>query len=745
MALLTTIFIIGLSGLIAQIIILRELLVNFSGNELTVGIILANWVALEAAGVFFLGKAIERIKNKLNVFIALNILFALILPFTVYFARTFKAFIGLPFIEAVSLPIIFFSSLVIIFPTAFLHGALFSCACKEHSLITNNSERSIRMVYAWEALGTIAGGIILVFLLIPRLTSFQIVLIISFLNIILSIFLTRAKKRYFYLCVITFLCVLFSAKTAGYLQRVSIDKQWQGQFILDYRNSNYANIAVTKKLNQYTFFYNGVPAITTPFPDKQFVSDFANLPLLFHDSPQDILIVGSGIGGLIAESLKHPLKSLDYVEIDPLIVKLLKEYSTSLSDKELADNRVDIINTDPRLFLRTSKKSYDVILIGLSAQADLSSNRFFTEEFFKRAKMRLNPKGIIALWMPGSLTYLSSDLKDLNNCVWNSLKSSFKYTRVIPGDYNIFIASEAGGIMLVNPALLSERLIKRGIVPGILIPDYLQERLSQRWLDWFNQELSLATKESNQDLRPAAVYATLKIINKKFSPGFSRVFSYLGYVNLKLLFLIIFLMSLGVMVVSKIKRDPKIPVAYAIFTTGFFGMLASLLLLFAYQVSYGCLYQMISILTAVFILGAAIGVILLSPAFSRLKKPRLILIIMEALIISFIFILGLVITRGSLVLNSSTTIFYCLLFIAGLLMGLEFPLAAKIYLKDNKDNAGGVSGLLYASDLIGGWLAGIFGGVIFLPVLGFFNTCLLMVMLKLGSLLVLINRDSDRL
>jgi predicted membrane-bound spermidine synthase len=78
-----------------------------------------------------------------------------------------------------------------------------------------------------------------------------------------------------------------------------------------------------------------------------------------------------------------------------------------------------------------------------------------------------------------------------------------------------------------------------------------------------------------------------------------------------------------------------------------------------------------------------------------------------------------------------------LFFISGLLMGLEFPLAAKIYSKES-DKVGATVGLLYGSDLIGGWVAAIFGGIIFLPILGLFNTCMVIVALKLGSLGLLV-------
>ena len=660
MTFLSVIFIIGLSGITAQIIVLRELLVNFYGNELTIGIILANWVILEAIGAFIAGRVIERVKNKLNVFIVLNLLFALVLPCVVYFARVFKGVIGIPFIEAVSLTVIFISAFVINLPLAILHGALFSSGCKVYFLISGDKEQAMGRVYAWEILGTIAGGIALAYFFIPRLNSFQTVFIISFLNISLAVILIPAKKiKYVFFGLGALLFILVFNPLANYWQELSVKKQWGAQEVLDYRNSNYANIAVTRNIKEYTFFYNGIPVITTPFPDRQFVEDFGNLPLLFQGEPGNVLVTGSGLGGLIRETLRHPIERLDYVEVDPVLIEMLEKYVTPLSKAEFSDKRLNIINTDPRLFLKTNIKHYDVVLIGLSSQADLSFNRFFTEEFFVLTKKRLRPGGLTALWIPGSLTYLSRELKDLNSSVLNSLKAVYRYVRVIPGDYNIFIASDSQKIMQVSPALISERMAKAKISPDILIPDYLEYRLNEKWVDWFNQEMGQATLELNRDLKPVAVYESLKITNKKFSPRFNRVFSYFNCLNLKLISFAILLATLVLIFTRRARKGLKIPTAYAIFTTGFFGMTANLLLIFAYQVFYGYLYQKISILTAVFMAGIATGSVLLTLNLQKVRQSRKLLIALEALIAVFSLSLGLVVTAGILVI-------YILLFISGL-------------------------------------------------------------------------------
>ena len=53
-------------------------------------------------------------------------------------------------------------------------------------------------------------------------------------------------------------------------------------------------------------------------------------------------------------------------------------------------------------------------------------------------------------------------------------------------------------------------------------------------------------------------------------------------------------------------------------------------------------------------------------------------------------------------------------------------------------------GMLYASDLFGGWIGGIAGGVILLPVMGLTGTCLALALLKTTSLLLTVTESSTR-
>ena len=82
--------------------------------------------------------------------------------------------------------------------------------------------------------------------------------------------------------------------------------------------------------------------------------------------------------------------------------------------------------------------------------------------------------------------------------------------------------------------------------------------------------------------------------------------------------------------------------------------------------------------------------------------------------------------------QSATVLFEALFWItsfgAGILLGLQFPLATKIYLHAMPAEAtiGTAAGLIYGVDLLGGFVGGLFGGILLLPVLGLRQTCLLM-------------------
>jgi spermidine synthase len=133
----------GFSGLVAEILILRELLIVFSGNELCIGIILANWLILEAFGCFFPGRKAEKSGKRLETFTIITILFSLSLPTAILLIRILKRAIGISIGESIGFLPMFYSSFLILLPVSILHGALFPFSCRIYSMFSGRDEAQL--------------------------------------------------------------------------------------------------------------------------------------------------------------------------------------------------------------------------------------------------------------------------------------------------------------------------------------------------------------------------------------------------------------------------------------------------------------------------------------------------------------------------------------------------------------------------------------------------------------------------
>jgi spermidine synthase len=747
----------GLSGIIAQIVLMREILISFLGNELTLGIILANWLILEAIGSFLIGKTVEKVKKKMEVYVFLQIFFSVALPFAIYLCRIFKTILIATPGEGLGFVPIFYSSFLILLPVSISHGALFTYGSKLYSQYEKRDATSIGKVYILETLGSIIGGFLISFVLIQYFNSFVIAFMISLINALISSALLWPEQKPFLqtrhltwglslLYGVLFLLILLTP-LSDRIHRASLQLQWRGQNIIHNENSIYGNITVTQRGEQFTFFTDGVPSITTPVPDIASIEDFVHFPMLLHENPQSILILSGGAGGMIHEILKYPVRRVDYVELDPLLLKLIDRFPTPITQSELSDSRVKIHYTDGRLFVKRTTDRFDLIFIGLSAPQELQGNRLFSYEFFSIARAKMNTGGIIVLTLPGSLTYISPELGDLNRCIHDTLKSVFGHVRVIPGETNLYLASDSKSLGEVTAQEIIKRFEERKIQTSLLTKGYIEHRLHERWFNWFSKSIEEKKVYINSDFQPLGVFFNLSYWSALFSPYLSRIFKVLGRLGLELTLGGVGLLTL--LFSSLFLKKPRFScysLPYAIFTSGFADMMLSLAIIFTFQTLYGYLYAQIGLLITLFMVGIALSSFFITQYLDRIKKDEGFFLATELAFILFGLLLPFVLTIPSHYLEKTAIyigLYATLLFMSflcGVLVGLQFPLATKIYLKARQEEAkvSHTAGLLYGADLLGGFFGGLLGGVLFLPVLGLKTSCITMAFIKLSSLILLL-------
>jgi spermidine synthase len=707
-------------------------------------------------GALFLGRKIERTKFKIEVFVCVQLLFALCFVVAIYFSRTLKTVIGVTPGEALGLLPMLLSSFFILLLVSITHGALFTFGCTLYNTINKTSQGalSIGRVYVYETVGTLVGGIVFTYLLIPHFHTVNIAFVIAVLNVVMCLvlmgkFWQSAQKLtrllgFSSFVILLSLCFLLFTDGAGYIQRSSVERQWSGQNVLHYENSIYGNVMVIKREEQYTFLSDGVPVLTTPTPDIVSVEEFVHLPMLHHPAPKEILIISGGAGGVIREVLKHPVERIDYVELDPLILDVVKKYPTPLTDTELTSPKLEIHYLDGRYFIRRTQNRYDLILVGLSDPKDLQVNRLFTKEFFLLAKNRLRQDGIVVIGMPGSLTYLSEELRNLNRCIINTVNDVFSYVKIIPGDAtNLYLASESKEVSVTDHEVLIERLSKSDLEVRLLTPFHIEYKLHPRWHDWFVRSIAHGTDRINRDFHPLGVFYSLTYWNALFSPYLRGIFKYFEGISLQIFaILLIGLTLLFLIVRAKVKRLSRMSIPLCIFTTGLAGMLFDLILIFAFQTLYGYVFYWIGILISAFMVGVAVGGYIATSLLSRIKKHFVFFSGIELSTVVFSIVLLFIFLEADVSL-SSPILFLPIAFTSGLLIGLEFPLANALHLSaKGKLELSHTAGLLYGMDLIGGWLGGVIGGVILLPALGLLGTCGLIILLKVSTFIILVSSAS---
>jgi len=746
-------FLMGVAFIISQVLVIRELLVVFVGNELSIAIILANWLMLGALGSYGIGRKTQKWALGRKSFALFQMLQALFLPLTILAIRSLRGMMGLLPGEAASLWQVGLWTFPLLAPLGILGGALFSLGCSLYENRYRGAAISVGRVYLLEALGAGIGGGIYTFVLIPGFHSFQIAYGLGTAGFLSAFFLMLANIREAgagqkILAALSLGLVagglwLWSSPHLFDLEAFSLRRQWPGFFIRHVDWSPYGNITVSQREEQFTFYSNGLPVLVSPVPDIAQIEDLIHLPLLSHERPEKVLIVGGGLGGVIAEVLKHPVKEVHYVELDPLMIDLARRFAPSTVGQETEDPRVRIHALDGRFFIKKTSLAFDLILINLPGPFTLQLNRFYTSEFFQEARRALSDQGMITLVLPGAEAYLSKEARDLNVSLIETLKEVFPSVWAVPGPFHLVFACRAADRASGEASSLKKRLEERNLSTRYLTPLHLDQKLDPYRRAWMEESFRRGERpRANRDVHPRGLYLGIAYWNAEFHPTFQKFWGPLDRLPLEVWMGLLFLLAGSMFLLGRKKSFEKMSrriLVGVIVTTGFLGMAMNILVIFSFQTLYGYVFQWMGVLIAAFMAGLALG----SWAMTRWVQNRRdlwrSLRRVEGAMIGWMGLGMVFLGAWNSILSSSLAgpLLLPLAFSiwngwAGFLVGLEFPLANALWVPHGKGVAEG-AGTLYAADLLGAWAGALWVGVVWIPLYGLWATLGLLIGLKVGS------------
>lgn len=467
-------FFSGVSALLYEITWIRLLSNILGSTTYSFSLMLMGFISGIMLGSLLVSLIIQKIKDPLRFLaycqLAASISMLVTLPFyerlPYYLYRVaslfpntsenFPKFLGLEFL---------FCFLLMIIPTT-VSGMSLPIITR---MVANNITgigRSVGNTYALNSLGSVVGVLLTGLFLLPLFgvkNTFEIGLILNAMMGLLLIFKTISSKK-----LVWSYCLVFVLTIVGYqiflpqwdknhfvsgvfrnLHQKNIgsfaefeNTQKTGQEILWYKDGLNASVAVRKSnyadTSQLTLVINGKADAST-LGDLPTQILLAQIPILLTKNDGDALVVGLGSGITCGSALKHPIKSLDVVEISSEVLE-----SNFYFEKDnyyfKYDPRTKIYIDDAFSFLKLKDKTYQYIISEPSNPWIAGIGNLYSIEFFELCKKRLHKNGVVAQWFH---TY------DINNDIFRLVLGTI--SRVFPY-VTIWKISNADVIILASPS-----------------------------------------------------------------------------------------------------------------------------------------------------------------------------------------------------------------------------------------------------------------------------------------------------
>jgi spermidine synthase len=741
---------IGFTAVIAQIVLMRELVVVFCGNEISFGLMLATWLLWTAFGGGILGQLRFPVSPRAVVGM-LQFAVGLSVPATIVLVRSARIPYHVTPGELLGPGAMLLTSVIALAAFCTMSGWLFAAASRLYSYECGASSAAASgTVYLLEATGSCVGGLLASIALLRYCSALQIAQLVLVVNFVCAACLVvqRGRPRLIMIAGVAAMSLASVVWIVPRLENASQAQLWRGFRLVSSANSVYGRLDIVDTEATRSIYENGLVAFHAEDPAS--AEEAVHFALLQHPQPKSLLLIGGGLNGSLGQALQHPsLARIDYVELDPTIISLAERYFPDQS-VSLRSARVHVHNLDGRLFVKTTTSRFDVIIVNLPEPQTAQLNRFFTREFFAEAAGKLNAGGLLSFRLRGAEDYISPDLGEFLRCINNTLRSVFTDIVVIPGETVHFSASNRPGMLTVNSETLLGRLRERHIKASYVREYYLPFRLMPDRIRELEHELqSHDATPVNRDLSPTAYYFGVTLWSTSFGGRYRQLFSWFAGVKFANLLLVtlfpVVVIAASVRWFARGRRRQKAIAGLCVGATGMVLMALEVLLLLGFQAIYGYVYYQLAIVIAAFMAGMAAGSWLMlrggtSAHHQQVRVHGYALAVLQAaaaisplLLYALLRTLTTMTSSGGLLL-ASQILFPAMAIAFGALGGCQFQVASRVYFPE-LDHEPASLAALYAIDLVGAFLGAILVSAYLVPVFGMLRSVCLISAVALGPIL----------
>jgi spermidine synthase len=787
---------IGFTSVVAQIVLMRELFVSSYGNELSLGLTLALWLFWTAFGSACLGhftpasanaalardSGLRRRAPATLLLAWLQAASAITLFAAILLVRSSRAWWSAMPGEVLGPVPILLTALVTLGVFCPLSGWLFAAGSRAYAEASIPPQQARTgspanddfpfagaeqrrlpaapdiakggsSTYLLEAAGSAVGGVAASIIFVRFLGSLQIAVIVAMVNIVVAASIATRRRRVhaaaLLLAVVAGICAVPVTRD---LELRYLSKSWPGFRVLAARNSRYGSLAMVETEGNRSVVQNGLVLFTVP--DQAAAEEAVHFPLLEHPGPRSVLLLGGGLNGSLAEILRYPgVERIDYVELDPEVLRLARDYFPQAWEKFAADGRVHVHHADGRLFLKSAGQQFDVVVLNLPEPRTAQLNRFYTEQFFREVRERLAPDGVVGLQLHAAEEYISPELAQFLRCVDGTLRQVFPEVTAIPGETVHFLAAARSGILTADPQLLLSRLRQRGIQTTYIREYYLPFRMApERMAELHEQLQGGAGARLNRDFAPIAYYFDVALWGSQFSGKYRDAFLAAASTRFHGIALGLGVLIAAITAVLASARRPALragnSAGFAVAISGLTLMGTEVLLLLGFQAIYGYVFDELAIIVAGFMAGMALGSWhsrrqeARPPADARDDAGDLRRLLGTQLAVGVLPLAVMAVLTGAGGLRGAALPalahagFPAMAIVCGFAGGYQFPIAMRMF-STARSGAASSAGMLYGLDLLGACFGALAITIYILPVFGFAGGAGLMALANAGPVILM--------
>jgi len=166
--------------------------------------------------------------------------------------------------------------------------------------------------------------------------------------------------------------------------------------LVDYREGLSCNLAVVEQTESHTVVLT-IDRLWQGQDRKNHQIMAAHVPMMLHDRPEKICVIGIGVGQTASRFLLYDIKQLDCVDIESKLRPLVCEH---FECAWMQDGRIRFIVEDGRNYLTNTQNKYDLISVEVGQVFRPNVACFYTVEFYRQAREKLNANGILCQFVP---------------------------------------------------------------------------------------------------------------------------------------------------------------------------------------------------------------------------------------------------------------------------------------------------------------------------------------------------------